>query len=180
MTPAGSSATADEIRALSEQQFRWAADGEIDRFADLLDDNLAFVHLTGQISSKAEWVAQLRAGAYGYREMKFVDCDVHVHGNTAVLVGRVDILAASGHTWRLAVTEVYVKSREAGSWSAPTPARDERRLPPLLWTAMKEGLLGGTLDVSPRSESKEARLHVARWAGSESKEDRRLPAVGRG
>src|SRR3954468_20674773 len=47
----------------------------------------------------------------------------------------------------------------------------------LLWTAMKEGLLGGTLDVSPRSESKEARLHVARWAGSESKEDRRLPAV---
>src|SRR4051794_36501745 len=45
------------------------------------------------------------------------------------------------------------------------------------WTAMKEGLLGGTLDVSPRSESKEARLHVARWAGSESKEDRRLPAV---
>src|SRR4051812_24964136 len=48
------------------------------------------------------------------------------------------------------------------------------------WTAMKEGLLGGTLDVSPRSESKEARLHVARWAGSESKEDRRLPAVGGG
>src|SRR3954470_5057292 len=45
---------------------------------------------------------------------------------------------------------------------------------------MKEGLLGGTLDVSPRSESKEARLHVARWAGSESKEDRRLPAVGGG
>src|SRR3954462_15961163 len=32
---------------------------------------------------------------------------------------------------------------------------------------MKEGLLGGTLSVSPRSESKEARLHVARWAGSE-------------
>jgi transposase len=27
---------------------------------------------------------------------------------------------------------------------------------------MKEGLLGGTLVVSPRSESKEARLHVAR------------------
>src|SRR3954470_6675193 len=47
----------------------------------------------------------------------------------------------------------------------------------LHWTAMKEGLLGGTLDVSPRSESKEARLHVARWAGPESKEDRRVPAV---
>jgi hypothetical protein len=30
---------------------------------------------------------------------------------------------------------------------------------------MKEGLLGGTLSVSSRSELEEARLHVARWAG---------------
>ena len=112
--PAAPNTIAGEIRALSEQKFRWAADGEIDRFANLLDDNLAFVHLTGQTSSKAEWVAQLRAGAYGYREMKFVDSEVHAHGDTAVLVGRVDILVASGHTWRLAVTEVYVK--EDGGW----------------------------------------------------------------
>jgi hypothetical protein len=64
MTPSPPSAVADEIRALSAQKFEWAADGKIDRFADPLDDNLAFVHLTGQISSKPQWVAQLRAGAY--------------------------------------------------------------------------------------------------------------------
>ena len=108
MTALDSRAIADEIRALSEQKFRWAADGQINRFADLVDDNLAFVHLTGKISSKAEWIAELRAGAYGYREMEYVDCDVHVHGDTVVLVGRVDIHVASGHTWRLAVTEIYV------------------------------------------------------------------------
>ena len=45
---------------------------------------------------------------------------------------------------------------------------------------MKEGLLGGTLVVSPRSESKEARLHVARWIGFESPQGRRLPALGEG
>ena len=72
------------------------------------------MHLTGQISSRAEWVAQLRAGAHGYRQLEFVDCEVHVHGDTAVLVGRVDILVASGHKWRPAVTEVYVK--KDGSW----------------------------------------------------------------
>src|SRR5512133_2167866 len=33
---------------------------------------------------------------------------------------------------------------------------------------MKEGLLGGTFVVSPSSESKEARVHVARWIGFES------------
>jgi hypothetical protein len=45
---------ADEIRTLSAKKFQWAADGYIDRFAELVDDNLAFVHLTGQISSKQE------------------------------------------------------------------------------------------------------------------------------
>jgi len=111
MNPSSPSAVADEIRTLSEQRFRWAADGQIDRFAELLDDNLAFVHLTGKMSSKAEWIAELRAGAYGYREMEFVDCDVHVHGDTVVLVGRVDIRVASGHTWRLVVTKVYVSKQ---------------------------------------------------------------------
>src|SRR3954469_18558125 len=42
-------------------------------------------------------------------------------------------------------------------------------------TAMKEGLLGATLNVSPRSEHEEARSHVARWSGSESTPARRLP-----
>ena len=45
---------------------------------------------------------------------------------------------------------------------------------------MEEGLLGGTLSVSPRSELEEARLHVARWIGSESQEGRRLSAVPEG
>jgi hypothetical protein len=42
------------------------------------------------------------------------------------------------------------------------------------WTAMKEGLPGGTLGVSPRSELEEARLRVARWLGFESTQGRRL------
>jgi hypothetical protein len=33
----------------------------------------------------------------------------------------------------------------------------------LLWTAMKEGLLGDRLGVSSRSEHEEARSYVARW-----------------
>jgi hypothetical protein len=45
-----------------------------------------------------------------------------------------------------------------------------------LRTAMKEGLPGGTLGVSSRSEHEEARSHVARWIGSESTSARRLPA----
>ena len=57
-------------------------------------------------------------------------------------------------------------------------ARDKSSTPPakslLHWTAMKEGLLGGTLSVSSRSELEEAHSHVARWIGSESTSAGRL------
>jgi hypothetical protein len=33
-TASAPKAIADEIRALSQQKFRWAADGEVDRFAE--------------------------------------------------------------------------------------------------------------------------------------------------
>ena len=43
------------------------------------------------------------------------------------------------------------------------------------WTAMKEGLPGATLSVSPESELEEARFHVARWIGSQSQAPGCLP-----
>jgi hypothetical protein len=46
-----------------------------------------------------------------------------------------------------------------------------------VWTAMKEGLLGGTFSVSPRSELGEARVHGACWIGSEPQPARCLPVV---
>jgi hypothetical protein len=58
-----------------------------------------------------------------------------------------------------------VACKRASRWSSPR--RSQR-------TAMKEGLLGGTLTVSSRSEPEEARVHVARWIGSESTQGRRL------
>ena len=45
-----------------------------------------------------------------------------------------------------------------------------------LRTAMKGGLLGGTLSVSSKSVQEEAQPHVARWIGSESTAIGRLPA----
>jgi transposase len=45
---------------------------------------------------------------------------------------------------------------------------------------MKEGLLGGTLSVSSRSELGEARVRVARWIGFESTRGRRCLISGDG
>jgi Domain of unknown function (DUF4440) len=122
MTAIDSRAIVDEIRALSEQKFGWAADSEIDRFAELLDDTLAFVHLTGMISSKGDWIAELRAGAYGYREMQFADCDVHDHGGTVVLIGRSTSWSPPGRRAGSRSPRSTSRRTEAGSSSARTRA----------------------------------------------------------
>src|SRR3954452_22321940 len=50
----------------------------------------------------------------------------------------------------------------------------------LLWTAMKGGLPGGTLQrVYRRSELEEAHAHVARWIGSKSTSARCVPGQRR-
>ena len=52
---------------------------------------------------------------------------------------------------------------------SPVVSALQRRRRPLR-TAMKEGLLDGKLRSSSRANREEARLHVARWIGSESQE----------
>ena len=81
-----------------------------------------------------------------------------------------DVSAKFSHRGRFRSSATHYRSRLRAS--APTVARSRPQ-----WTAMKEGLLGGTLSVSSRSELEEARLYVARWIGPESKENRRVPAV---
>ena len=50
------SATESEILKLSTDKFRWKTEGKIDAIADLFDNELVFVHLTGHITTKADWI----------------------------------------------------------------------------------------------------------------------------
>ena len=60
----------DELRALSQAKWRWATDGERDRLADLFDDELVFVHLNGDVTSKAEWMGELRSRRFVYERIE--------------------------------------------------------------------------------------------------------------
>jgi hypothetical protein len=54
--PAPTTRLDEEVRALSEAEWRWSVDGRFDELADLFDDDLVFVHLTGHISPRQEWI----------------------------------------------------------------------------------------------------------------------------
>jgi hypothetical protein len=69
------------------------------------------------------------------------------------------------HTVPAASSSVCAQCSPLGAALRPEPGYSRRLL---LRTAMKEGLPGGTLSVSPESEVEEAHAHVARWIGSQS------------
>jgi hypothetical protein len=108
-------AVEDELRALSKAKWRWATDGELDRLEDLFDDELVFVHLIGDIRSKAEWIGELRSGRFVYERIEPHETLARALGQDAgVVVGRGTFTVNGGLVFRLVCTEVY--ARFDGEW----------------------------------------------------------------
>ncbi|MBF9252936.1 nuclear transport factor 2 family protein [Pontibacter sp. 172403-2] len=106
--------TAAEILELSQDKFRWKTEGQVDKVADLFDDELVFVHITGQITTKADWINQLRTGRFVYNKIVQKEASVKVYGNTAVLVGKASFTVNGGSVYKLVYTEVYTNKN--GKW----------------------------------------------------------------
>ena len=112
--PRARPAVEDEIRALSEEKYRWQAEGRYDLLADLYDDDLVFVHLDGGITSKQEWLGVLTGGSFVYDRIDVHEAAARGHGDTAVLVGKARFLVNGDTVLYLVYTEVY--ARTAGRW----------------------------------------------------------------
>ncbi|WP_428329815.1 nuclear transport factor 2 family protein [Mucilaginibacter sp.] len=103
--------TEAEILQLSLEKFRWKTEGEIDRIADLFDDDLVFIHITGHQTTKTEWISQLRSKHFVYNRINQREAKVKAYGDTAVLVGKADFRVNGGSLYKLIYTEVYTKKK---------------------------------------------------------------------
>jgi Domain of unknown function (DUF4440) len=99
----------DEIYALSREKFRWKTEGHFDLLSDLFDDDLVFVHLNGHITSKQEWMSQLRSRRFVYNRIDPKEASVRAYGDTAVLVGKATFVVNGGTVYKLVYTEVYTR-----------------------------------------------------------------------
>jgi hypothetical protein len=102
-------ATEKEIIELSQEKFRWKTTGKFDLLADLFDDELVFIHLTGDVTTKVDWISQLKRGTFVYNKIEEKEASARVYGNTAVLVGRAKFTVNGGSVYHLIYTEVYTK-----------------------------------------------------------------------
>ncbi len=99
--------TEQEIIDFSLEKFRWKTEGKIDLVENLFDDELVFVHITGHITTKKEWISQLRSESFVYNTIEPKEVSAKVYGNTAVLVGKAKFTVNGGSVYYLVYTEVY-------------------------------------------------------------------------
>jgi hypothetical protein len=78
----------------------------------LFDDELVFVHLNGHITSKPEWMSELRSQRFVYEQIEPHASSVRVFGDAAVVVGRATFVVNGGMVFKLVCTEVYARRGE--------------------------------------------------------------------
>lgn len=98
-----------EILDLSKEKFLWKTSNQFDKLAALFDDELIFIHITGHITTKADWINQLKNRRFVYNKIEQRNASVKLYGNTAVLVGKAEFTVNGGSIYNLIYTEVYTR-----------------------------------------------------------------------
>jgi uncharacterized protein (DUF885 family)/ketosteroid isomerase-like protein len=95
----------------------------------MLAEELRYVHSTGQVESKAQFLETIRSGRLRYLSIEVRELDVRRHGDTAIITGLISAQGATGGApvdLELRYTDAYVN--RAGRWQLL--AWQSTRLPP--------------------------------------------------
>jgi ketosteroid isomerase-like protein len=106
-----------EILAADDRRFAAMVQGGQAALDGLLADDLTYTHSTGQMETKAQFLASLKAGKLRYLSAESADREVRLYGDVAVVTGRATVKASTeGKELLLPLrfTEVWVK--RGGGW----------------------------------------------------------------
>ena len=119
MTPAQAQQTAVEAEVLRSDDRRFEAmrSGDWAALDAALADDLTYVHSTARLESKAEHVANLRAGKPHYRGIAPRDRRVRVHGDVGVVNGVSEMhVESAGKEQRFTVRYLAVYAKVGEQW----------------------------------------------------------------
>jgi ketosteroid isomerase-like protein len=121
--------TKEELRKLEDRRYRAMCDADAATLDHLLADTLVYTHSYGGADSKRSYLDGVRAKKWQYRKIERPKEDIQIHGDCAVITGRVRIeLVADGQpkTLNSAFTNVWIKGAKGWqmvAWqSTPLPA----------------------------------------------------------
>ena len=81
----------DEIRALEERRYRAMCEADAKTLDELLGDSLVYTHSNASADSKKSYLDGVRAKKWNYRKIERPEENIQLHGDSAVITGRVRI-----------------------------------------------------------------------------------------
>ena len=106
-----------ELRDLEERRYAAMKAGDIDVLEDLLHDELAYMHSTGDLESKEGYLGGMRAGTSAYKRIDYDDQTIRVHDDLAMVFHRLVADAVfEGSERHLDNRLLAVWSRDGGKW----------------------------------------------------------------
>ena len=119
----------DEVLAAEDERYRAMLDADLDALDRLCADELSYAHSSGVRDTKQEYVAKVRSGYYDYHRIDHPVERVEVHGDTAIVVGRMTAdLTVDGTRKTIDNLALAVWTRAADGWRllayAPTRLPD--------------------------------------------------------
>jgi ketosteroid isomerase-like protein len=106
-----------ELRKLDERRTAAILKRDIPMLEQLMTDDFTYTHSSGNVQTKAEFLGDMKSGAWRYMSLNLSGVKMKIFENTAVLTGRCDMTGVmGGKDIKLAMhfTEVYV--RTGGQW----------------------------------------------------------------
>ena len=105
------------LRELEERRYAAMLAGDADVLEDLLHDDLAYMHSTGELESKESYISSLRAGTSAYKMIRCDDQTIRVHGDIGMVFHHLEAdVAFQGNGRHLDNRLLAIWSRDGGKW----------------------------------------------------------------
>jgi uncharacterized protein (TIGR02246 family) len=119
----------DLIAELEERRRKAMLGADIAVLDEMFVDDLSYTHSNAVMERKALYLERLAAKHYDYRELNFLDQDIRVTGDAALITGRMNgEVVIAGQVRQLNSRTTVVWIRRDGRWrmltfqSTPIPA----------------------------------------------------------
>lgn len=107
-----------QVATIIRQQVSGMVEGNLDILNKVIASNAKFVHITGTVQSKDEWLRQIKIGRMHYFNSREIMMQVEIIGNSALVISRNELDAriyGFRNTWPLQSRTELTKNNN-GQW----------------------------------------------------------------
>ena len=106
------------IEELEDKRYEAMKRADREALEQLLADDLTYVHTSGRVETKSQFINSIESGEILYRSIDREDVQVRIYGSTAVVTGLANVnVELRGQVEHLRIRFIDVYVRQNGHWN---------------------------------------------------------------